>query len=200
MEITIPESTQALIFDVDGTLADSMPVHLQSWRVIGEKYGFHYSREDLERYAGMSGQEIVRIINEKNGLELDPDRVAHEKEDAFLEMLDEVQPIEPVVKLLNDYLGHMPIAAGTGGFRKIATRILKSIGVWEKIDTLVGSDDVEHHKPHPHTFLRCAELLGVAPGNCVVFEDAELGFQAARRAGMHLIDVRPYYNNISDPA
>jgi HAD superfamily hydrolase (TIGR01509 family) len=148
----------------------------------------------------MSGQEIVRIINEKNGLELDPDRVAHEKEDAFLEMLDEVQPIEPVVKLLNDYLGHMPIAAGTGGFRKIATRILKSIGVWEKIDTLVGSDDVEHHKPHPHTFLRCAELLGVAPGNCVVFEDAELGFQAARRAGMHLIDVRPYYNNISDPA
>ncbi|MCF8335701.1 MAG: beta-phosphoglucomutase family hydrolase [Bacteroidales bacterium] len=193
MEITIGNNIKALIFDVDGTLADSMPVHLESWKVIGNKYGFQYSREYLERYAGMSGQEIVEIINENNGLQLNPDQIAHEKEEAFLENLDQVEPIIPVVKLLEDYHGRLPIAAGTGGFRRVATRILKAIGVWDKIDVLVGSDDVIHHKPAPDTFLKCAAELGVEPADCLVFEDADLGFRAARKAGMHLMDVRPYY-------
>jgi len=76
----------------------------------------------------------------------------------------------------------------------VATKILDSIGVLDKIDALVAADDVEKHKPHPDTFLKCAEALGVSPEHCLVFEDAELGFQAARNAGMHLVDVRPWYN------
>lgn len=195
MEITIGNNIKALIFDVDGTLADSMPVHLETWKVIGDKYGFVYSQECLERYAGMSGQEIVGIINEKNGLQLDPDQIAHEKEAAFLENLDKVKPITPVVELLEEYHGCLPIAAGTGGFRSVATKILQSVGVWDKINVLVGSDDVVHHKPAPDTFLKCAEKLGVEPKDCLVFEDADLGFRAAKNAGMHLIDVRPYYKN-----
>jgi beta-phosphoglucomutase family hydrolase len=193
MDIKIGENIKALIFDVDGTLADSMPVHMETWELLGNKYGFQYTQEELESYAGRSGQEIVEIINEKNGLQLDPDKVAHEKEEAFLENLDRVKPIDPVVKVLEDYYGVLPIAAGTGGFRSVATKILKSVGVWDKIDTLVGSDDVIHHKPAPDTFLKCAEELGVEPKDCLVFEDADLGFRAARNAGMHLIDVRPYY-------
>jgi len=193
MEIKIGESIKALIFDVDGTLADSMPVHMETWELLGNKYGFQYTQEELERYAGRSGQEIVEIINEKNGLQLDPDKVAHEKEEAFLENLDRVKPIAPVIRVLEDNCGVLPIAAGTGGFRSVATKILKSVGVWNKIDTLVGSDDVIHHKPAPDTFLKCAEELGVEPKDCLVFEDADLGFRAARNAGMHLIDVRPYY-------
>ena len=86
-----------------------------------------------------------------------------------------------------------PVSAGTGGYRKVATRILKSIGILDRFDILVAADDVERHKPHPDTFLKCAEQMGVDPADCLVFEDAELGFQAARRAGMQLIDVRPYY-------
>ena len=194
MHITINEHVKALIFDVDGTLADSMPVHLESWREVGGKYGFRYTREDLERNAGMSGQEIVGVISEQYGLQLDPDRITKEKEAAFLKNLDRVKPIPPVVRLLEYYRGRLPIAAGTGGFRRVATRILDTIGVLNKIDTLVAADDVEKHKPHPDTFLKCAEELGVAPHNCLVFEDAELGFQAARNAGMHLVDVRPWYN------
>jgi beta-phosphoglucomutase family hydrolase len=193
MDIKIGENIKALIFDVDGTLADSMPVHMETWELLGNKYGFQYTQEELESYAGRSGQEIVEIINDKNGLQLDPDKVAHEKEEAFLENLDRVKPIAPVVKVLEDYYGVLPMAAGTGGFRSVATKILKSVGVWDKIDTLVGSDDVIHHKPAPDTFLKCAEELGVEPKDCLVFEDADLGFRAARNAGMHLIDVRPYY-------
>jgi len=194
MDININGDIKALIFDVDGTLADSMPAHLESWEVVGRKYGFSYTREDLERYAGMSGQEIVDVINEKFGLQLDPHKITLEKENAFLEHIDQIQPIKPVVELLEKYSGRIPVAAGTGGFRRIATKILKTIGVFDKIDVLVASDDVEKHKPHPDTFLKCAEALGVSPEYCMVFEDAELGFQAARNAGMHLLDVRPFYN------
>lgn len=194
MNITINADIKALIFDVDGTLADSMPVHLESWKEVGEAYGFYYTREDLERYAGMSGQEIVGVISDKFGLQLDPDKIVEEKEAAFLKNLDQVKPIHPVVRLLEDYQGRLPLAAGTGGFRRVATQILDSIGVLDKIDTLVAADDVKKHKPHPDTFLMCAELLGVPPQYCMVFEDAELGFQAARNAGMHVVDVRPWYN------
>ncbi|MBS3808477.1 MAG: beta-phosphoglucomutase family hydrolase [Bacteroidales bacterium] len=194
MNITINEDIKALIFDVDGTLADSMPVHLESWKEVGEKHGFYYTREDLERYAGMSGQEIVGVISDKFALQLDPDRIVEEKEAAFLKNLDQVKPIHPVVRLLEDYRGRLPVAAGTGGFRRVATQILDSIGVLDKIDTLVAADDVKKHKPHPDTFLKCAEVLGIAPQHCMVFEDAELGFQAARNAGMHVVDVRPWYN------
>jgi len=194
MNITINKNIKALIFDVDGTLADSMMVHLASWKLVGEKYGFYYTREDLERYAGMSGQEIVGVISHKYGLQLDPDRISQEKEAAFLENLDQVKPIQPVVSVMKEYQGRLPIAAGTGGFRRVATKILDSIGVLDKIDALVAADDVEKHKPHPDTFLKCVEALGVSPEHCLVFEDAELGFQAARNAGMHLVDVRPWYN------
>lgn len=193
MDITIGNGVKALIFDVDGTLADTMPIHLESWNKLGKKYGFQYTRQDLDHNAGKSGQEIVQYINEKHDLQLDPDQIALEKQDAFLESLHQVKPIEPVVNLLERYHGKIPIAAGTGGFRKVATETLKYIGVWDKIDTLVGSEDVVHHKPAPDTFLKCAEILGVEPVNCIVFEDADLGFRAAKNAGMHLIDVRPYY-------
>ncbi len=196
MDIMIRENTQALIFDVDGTLAHSMPIHLECWDALGRNYGFRYTLEDLEKNAGKSGQEVVEIINERHGLSLDPDKMAYEKENLFLDHLDHVKPIEPVVRLLMDYYGKLPIAAGTGGFRNVATRMLQHIGVWDKIDVLVGSDDVAYHKPFPDTFLQCAEQLGVAPENCLVFEDAELGFQAAKAAGMDWIDVRPFYQKI----
>ncbi|HKL38697.1 MAG TPA: beta-phosphoglucomutase family hydrolase [Bacteroidales bacterium] len=193
MHIEINGNIQALIFDVDGTLADSMPVHLESWREVGKRYGFDYSKAELERNAGMSGQEIVEVINENNGLSLDPDKIADEKEAAFLKNLDQVKPIEPVVRVLEDFYGRMPIAAGTGGYRRVATKILQNIGIWDRIDVLVASDDVVRHKPHPDTFLKCAESLGVQAEACLVFEDAELGFRAARAAGMEVVDVRPYY-------
>jgi beta-phosphoglucomutase family hydrolase len=193
MNIEINGNTRALIFDVDGTLADSMPVHLESWKEVGNRYGFHYSKSDLERYAGMSGQEIVEIINEKNGLSLDLDKIAEEKEAAFLKNLHQVRPIEPVVRVLEDFHGRLPIAAGTGGYRRVATKILQNIGIWDRIDVLVASDDVVRHKPHPDTFLKCAEALGVAAEDCLVFEDADLGFRAAKAAGMRVVDVRPYY-------
>lgn len=192
MEINIGKNIKALIFDLDGTLADSMPVHLIAWEIVGIKYGFQYSKKELEKYAGMSTQEIVDTINKKNNLKLDPDQISHELELKFLENLDKVKPIKPISNLLQTYYGRLPIAVGTGGLRGMAVKILKHIEVWDKIDILVASEDVNNHKPSPETFLKCAEKLRVKPSDCLVFEDVNLGFQAAKNAGMHLIDVRPY--------
>ena len=192
MEINIGKNIKALIFDLDGTLADSMPVHLIAWEIVGIKYGFQYSKKELEKYAGMSTQEIVDTINKKNNLKLDPDQISHELELKFLENLDKVKPIKPISNLLQTYYGRLPIAVGTGGLRGMAVKILKHIEIWDKIDILVASEDVNNHKPSPETFLKCAEKLRVKPSDCLVFEDVNLGFQAAKNAGMHLIDVRPY--------
>ena len=195
MDLQQLDGSQALIFDVDGTLADSMPVHLKAWQKVGTENGFYYSREDFYHNAGMSGQAVVRVINEQQGLNLNPEEVAQAKEAAFLEKLEEVRPIEPVVAIVENYHGKIPIAAGTGSFRHVAVKTLKYLGLYNKIDVLVSADDVENHKPAPDTFLQCAQYLNVKPEACMVFEDAELGFQAAANAGMHYIDVRPFYEN-----
>lgn len=195
MKLDIYNGVEALIFDVDGTLADSMPVHLEAWQETGKKYGFTYTKEVLDRYAGKAGQSIVQIINEQQGLNLDPDEVAEAKEQAFLENLEMVKPVKPVVALLNKYYGRLPIGAGTGGFRHVALKTLSYLGLHNKIQVLVSADDVENHKPAPDTFLKAAKALRVPPEKCLVLEDAELGFQAATNAGMHYIDVKPFYQN-----
>ena len=183
---------QALIFDVDGTLADSMPVHLAAWQEAANKYAFPFTPEDHLRYAGKADRAIVREINHEHGLNLSAEDVAHAKEAAFLQNLHQVQPINPITALVKKFYGHKPVAAGTGGFRHIAEEVLKHIGLRNYLDVLVTADDVKNYKPAPDTFLLCAEKMGIEPEACLVFEDAELGFEAAANAGMHVIDVRPF--------
>ncbi len=193
MDLKQINAARGLIFDLDGTLANSMPVHLKAWQKTGEKFGFQYSQEDLDTYAGMSGHEIVRILNKKRNLELDPDAVVNVKEQNFIANLHLVNPIEPVVDIFKQFSGIKPIAVGTGSFRHIAEQILENIGLGAQVKHLVSADDVRNHKPEPDTFLRCAELMNIPANECLVFEDAELGFQAAKNAGMNYIDVRPVY-------
>ncbi len=193
MDQGICKGPQGFIFDLDGTLANSMPVHLAAWQAVGDYHGFEYTKDDLDRYAGMSGGEIVRIINEKQNLNLDPDEITSQKEAHFLKNLNKVEPIEPVMRLLARYANQVPVSVGTGSFRRVALPILEAIGLSDSVKTLVTADDVDKHKPEPDTFLKCAELMGVEPEDCLVFEDAELGFQAAKNAGMQYIDVRKFY-------
>jgi beta-phosphoglucomutase family hydrolase len=192
-KIHIKSKYKGLIFDLDGTLADSMPVHLTAWQETGKKYGFSYSVDDLNNYAGKSGVEIVHLINEKQNVSLAPDIIVQEKETNFLENLHLVKPVKAVLDVFDTYYGKLPMAVGTGSFRRIALQILANIGIKDKVQHLVSADDVENHKPSPDTFLQCARLINIDPKDCLVFEDAELGFQAANNAFMDVIDVRPFY-------
>jgi HAD superfamily hydrolase (TIGR01509 family) len=195
------------IFDCDGTLADTMPLHYQAWsETLALKLGrpSDFTESMFYRFGGMPAREIVQRLNLDYGYGLDPDTFAHEKEMRFVELLPGIGPIPEVIEVLDKLPRDAKIAVASGGLTDIVRDTLLflklKVGPAEKIKFLVGSDQVKHGKPNPELFLRAAELLDVEPKRCLVFEDAEPGFAAARAAGMDFIDVRPFRGTISAAA
>jgi beta-phosphoglucomutase family hydrolase len=187
----IDENIKALIFDIDGTLADTMSVHYRAWQTVCEKIGFEYPQHVYNALAGIPTVKIVPILNDTFGLSFD-EHTIKEKEAAFIKMISEIKPIIPVIDIAKKYKGKMPISCGTGGRRDIALMTLKAIGLEDFFEIIVASEDVEYHKPFPDTFIKCAGLMNVDPGDCLVFEDGDLGIEAAKRAGMKCINIHQY--------
>jgi len=189
--IPIEPHIQGLIFDCDGTLADTMPAHYLAWRDTVAAHGGQFSETLFYQTGGMPSTKIVELLNERFGYELNPQQIADEKEQLFFDRyLAQTQPIEPIVAVARHYRGQLPMAVATGGYRKVATRILKTIAVWDWFDALVPVEDVAHGKPAPGTFLEAAHRIGIDPTLCHAFEDSDLGIESARRAGMTVTDVR----------
>jgi len=194
-EAAIPDHVQALIFDCDGTLVDTMPIHFAAWTKALEPYGITMGEKRFYQYAGMPTAKIIEILSREQGIAVSPERVAEEKENLYLEFLHRAAPIDDVIAIARREQGHRKLAVASGGWRRIVEAALNVVGVLDLFPVIVGADDVEHGKPHPDVFLEAARRLGVAPEHCLVYEDGELGFEAARRAGMQVIDVRPWYMN-----
>jgi len=192
MKLDIDPRAGGLIFDMDGTLADSMPIHFEAWKITAREQGFEFTEDQFLGMAGMPTWRIVPVINERLGLNIDPEKFSRRKEKVFLELLTEVKPVIPVVELVYKYHNKLPMSIGTGGKREIAGLTIRMLGLDKYIDILVAADDVENHKPAPDTFLECARLMGVEPSLCQVFEDGEMGLKAAEAAGMIATDIRPY--------
>ncbi len=190
--IEVDQRAKGLIFDMDGTVVDSMPVHFLAWKLTAREHGFEYTEELFYGLAGMPTHKIVPVVNERLGLSLDPEEFSRRKEEHFLENLTEVKPIEPVADIVRRYHGKLPMSIGTGGKKYIAELTLKKVGLDGYFDAIVSADDVANHKPFPDTFLKCAELMGVEPRLCQVFEDGDMGLLAGERAGMIVTDIRPY--------
>jgi len=142
--------------------------------------------------AGIPAEKVVHVINEKYSLSLSPADISKQKAEAFLEIVKttSIKAIDPVVQIVKDYYGKLPMALGTGSRKAIAKMTIDSIGLTPYFEILVAAEDVVHHKPYPDTFLRCAELLKIEPEYCMVFEDGEPGLDAAKRAGMVPVDIR----------
>ncbi|MDA3881612.1 MAG: HAD-IA family hydrolase [Prolixibacteraceae bacterium] len=192
-KIPVHPETKALIFDIDGTLADTMPAHFNAFRKVLSKYGIDFNEELFNSLAGVPvGPQMVMLKEKYKPENFEPALVAREKEDEYFKSIEQAKPIEAVYEVLMAYHGRLPIACGTGGDKQIATRTLEVINVCDKIDALVTADDVENGKPAPDTFLKCADKLGVEPRYCQVFEDGEPGIQAALAAGMKVTDIRKY--------
>ncbi len=183
---------KALIFDCDGTLVDSMPLHWIAWEKTARKYGLesHFPFERFMSWGGRPAQNILDLLTREAGITLDTHAVALEKEASYVELIDQLQPIERVVAIARDHRGKLPMAVATGAHRAVALRSLGSAGISDWFDAIVTCEDVTHPKPHPETFLKAAEALGVAPADCLAFDDADPGVESASAAGMQVIDVR----------
>ena len=140
----------------------------------------------------MSTERIVLFLNERFGYHLDPAEIARVKASIYLEIAENIGPIEPVARIARENFGKLPMALGTGECRTIAARNIRSAGLAPYFSIMVCAEDVPNPKPDPATFLKCATLMGVEPQYCQVFEDGDPGLQAARSAGMIATDVRVF--------
>lgn len=190
---------QALIFDCDGTLADTMPLHWQAWQVIQDRYRFSFSEERFYSLGGVPSRDILAMLKAEQRLELNPIAVAWEKEEAYLAMLDQVGPIHSVVEIARAHAGVLPMAVASGGTRRVIELVLQRLGIHDLFGAVVTSEDVQHQKPAPDIFLEAARRLGVPPSACRAYEDTDLGLQAIRAAGMEAVDVRTGREGVVGP-
>jgi len=181
----------ALLFDLDGTLVDSMPAHTAAWNAALAPFGCSITEELLQEYAGIPNEPTVELWNARFGWKLPAAEVAHAKEAGVLDHIPEFQPIASVMEIVREFHGRIPFAVVSGGSRALVSRILEETGLAKWFQAVVAFEDTARGKPHPDPFLEAARRLGVSATDCVVFEDGEAGIQGARAAGMAVVRVAP---------
>ena len=191
MQLSLPGRRFAgYIFDCDGTLADTMPLHYRAWlRLVGESGG-SFSESLFYSLGGRPTEQILVLLRDEHGLRVtDLAAAALRKEEYFAELIHEVRPIDAVLRVAREMHGIAPLAVASGGLRKYVELTLRAIGARELFDVVVCAEDSSRPKPFPDPFLEAARRLEVAPQDCLVFEDSRLGIDAATAAGMQSVFV-----------
>jgi HAD superfamily hydrolase (TIGR01509 family) len=189
----IPSHIKGLIFDCDGTVVDTMPVHYAAWCEALGKVNLKFPEEQFYSFAGATATTICATLAREQGVTVDPIAVAHEKEALYEARLRNLLPIDSVVAIARREKGKRRLAIASGGRKRAVRTSLEVIGVADLFEVIVGAEDVTQGKPSPELFLRAAELIELKPEECLVYEDGDFGIEAARRAGMPFVDVRPWY-------
>src|SRR5580698_7144910 len=185
---------KGIVFDCDGTLADTMPLHWRAWQAIAKRHKFHFPEDRFYSLGGVPSRDILKMIGEEQRIALDHLAVAREKEAEYLPLIAQVEPINTVVGVAREYFGKIPLAVASGGTQSIIGQVLEHLGIRKLFAAVVTSEDVVNQKPAPDIFLEAARRIGVAPELCRAYEDTDLGMQAIRAAGMEAVDVRELRN------
>ena len=172
------------IFDCDGTIADTMPLHFRAWTRAMQDFGGTFPEELFYSWGGKPTGIIAAELNAMFGLSLDVEKTVRRKEDYYLAMVPEVTPVQPVLDFAKSIHGAAPMAIASGGHHELVDATLAALGITDLFDAVVCLEDYVHGKPSPDPFLEAARRLGVPPGDCVVFEDSPTGIVAAEAAGM----------------
>lgn len=191
MKLAIPEGPfAAYIFDCDGTLADTMPLHYRAWRRLLQEYGAPFSEELFYQLGGKPTTQILEVMRDEHGVQVpDLQQAAERKEHYFLEMIHEVKPIEAVLEIAVQAHTVIPMAVASGGFRRNVEITLDAIGIRGLFEAIVCVEDYARGKPFPDPFLEAARRLKTPADQCLVFEDSPLGIQAADAAHMRSVFV-----------
>ncbi len=188
--ICIDDSIRGLIFDCDGTLVDNMPLHYQAWVETLTPLHIEFPQELFYQLAGVPGDQLVRLLAERSRVDVQTAGLVQEKIRRYLQLMPQAKPIEPVVEIVRKYTGVLPLAVASGGYLDIVEKTIELIGLGGCFSAIVTAKDVANPKPAPDTFVEAARRLQVPCEACLVFEDGDLGLEAARRAGMRSMDIR----------
>ncbi|WP_372795020.1 HAD family hydrolase [Lutibacter sp.] len=191
--IEIPKQAKALIFDLDGTIANTMQNHFTAWRKAVSPYGIDFNANLFMSLTGMPRTATIVKLNELFGTKMNLKEVGAIKSTHFKTLVDLTKEISVVADVVRKYHTILPMSVGTGSTKSGAKKTLEVVEMSHFFDIVITADDIENPKPHPETFLKCAELMKVHPHDCVVFEDGILGIQAAKEAGMMVIDINNYF-------
>ena len=190
MKLQIPAGEfRAYLFDCDGTIADSMPLHYIAWKTALAEWNCEFDENLFYQWGGKPPKEIVAGLNRMYGLSMPVDAVATRKENLYFELLPRLEPVAEVLEHIDAMHRRIPFAVVSGSTRVSVVNSLTAIGLLDKFDLIVGSEDYKRSKPAPDAFLTAAQRLGVDPRHCLVFEDADIGIQAATAAGMATVKV-----------
>ncbi len=183
---------KGLIFDCDGTLVDSMPLHMKAWKEAFRQFNERYDEKFLFSLKGMKEIEIIQLYNMEFQTSIEPEKILIAKHEYFLRHISEVKPIKPVVDVVKSYFGKLPLAVVSGSVKEIVHSELKVVGIYDLFNIILTADDPFKPKPNPEIFITAASKIKISPESCLVFEDGDPGLEAAVRAGMQTIDVRKY--------
>jgi beta-phosphoglucomutase family hydrolase len=198
MKLQIPAGTfRAYLFDCDGTIVDSMPLHYIAWKTSLAEWNCVYEEKLFYAWGGRPIREIITLLNQAQGLTMPVEQVAERKEQLYFQLLPQLKAIPEVLEHIDAQHGRLPLAVVSGSRRDSVIGSLTTTGLLDKFDTLVCAEDYKRGKPAPDAFLLAAERLGVPPAECLVFEDTELGIQAATAAGMASVKVPLPFERVS---
>jgi HAD superfamily hydrolase (TIGR01509 family) len=190
MTLKLPDGPfKAYLFDCDGTIADSMPLHYVAWNAIMTEHGCVFPEETFYAWGGRPIWEIIETLNKEQGLDMPVAEVAKRKEEMYFELLHELKAVPEVLEHIVESHGKIPFAVVSGSARDSVVASLETLGILDKFDTLVCAGDYTKSKPDGEPFLLAAERLGVKPEDCLVFEDTDMGIEAANNAGMASVKI-----------
>jgi beta-phosphoglucomutase-like phosphatase (HAD superfamily) len=189
---------KAYLFDCDGTIVDSMPLHYVAWNRTLAEWNCEFPEDLFYSWGGMPVAEIIATLNRMNNLQMPVETIAKRKEKMYFDNLPQLQAVPEVLEHIHLSHGQIPFAVVSGSTRDSVVASLETLNILDRFETLVCAGDYKNGKPHPEPFLMAAERLGIAPEHCLVFEDTEMGIQSATAAGMASVKVlQPWERNLA---
>jgi HAD superfamily hydrolase (TIGR01509 family) len=190
MKLAIPDYPfKAYLFDCDGTIVDSMPLHFVAWSKALAEWNASFTEDQFYAWGGRAVDEIIRALNEAQHLNMPVDTVLEHKESFYRELLHKLKGVPEVLEHIELSYGRIPFAVVSGSPRKSVEASLEVLGIRDRFELLVCQGEYAYGKPNPEPFLKAASLLNIAPEDCLVFEDADPGIAAAESAGMQWVKI-----------